>query len=103
MNNNTLQQIEALVYLRDISNLKDIPKTFHTILLKEDFLQYMRNITYTASYNTLVYLRFVNVDYEITALDISRPILSTYVIERNKMSKKARDKINAFENWVATQ
>lgn len=95
--------MESLIFLRDNSNLKDIPKTYHTIILKEDYLIYEANQKYTTSYDILIYLRFFKIDYDIVELDTTKPILSKHVIERSKMSERVRKAHENFEKWVDTQ
>ena len=103
MNRKLLQEMESYLFLRQNSNLKDLVPTFHTIILKEDYLNYRRNCKYTSSFDVLIYLRYNDIEYEICELDTTRPILSKFVIDRSNLSKKVRDKINAFEQMVDAQ
>lgn len=100
---NTLDKIQSFAYLTDDSNLKDVTKTIHTIRLLQDYLNYRREQEYTCSYNTLIHLRFLEIDYDIIEIDTSKPILSEYVIERSNMTKRVSNKIYAFEKWVDEQ
>jgi hypothetical protein len=80
MDRKLLDKMETFVYLQQNSNLKDVPKTFHTIILKEDILNYKTNQKYTASFDVLIYLRFLQVEYDICELDTTKPIISKYVL-----------------------
>jgi hypothetical protein len=62
-------------------------------------LIYKSNNQYTASYDVLIFLRFLNIDFDILTTDTTKPILSKYVIEENNKGNKRI----CFEKWVDTQ